>query len=861
MAFEPLGIQAIAQGVPEFGRALDSMERSISKVGKAAEGLGGTFLAAGDLATKAVFGLASAVIGGLGAAGGAILGLAISTAPLEGIKGAFDDLTASAKLVGDEVLKSMKTASDGMLSNRDIMLLWNEAALKVGTAFAKDLPNQLEYLTKAALATDQDLNKVVERYIKGVDSMSSSALAEIGVQVNRTKAYENFAKIVGKEVKDLTEAQKQRAFTIAANAALAKTYKDTADKADLNTVRLRRLKATFTDVRDEIGLSLQPAFGHLLDTIDHLVELVLPKLTAFFREKVIPNVDNIVKQIGLFYERLKDGYNIFEVFGQGLADTLGFSEGTRRKMWDFIQQVGDAWFKLKDFVVQNKDIIIGAIKTIGKVLLAAAFAKTITRILGGLTNPINLLIGGVGLLSVAWQANFLGIRDILTRFWEGKGKGIFADLITFAKEKIPAALETLVAFFTDRVAPKLAELWTNLKPVLSKVWEFIVTKVLPAIGTLADWLATNLPPAIDAVVTWVTTKLIPALGDVWRWLQEKVPAAFNTVKTFILEKFIPAVTGIWEAIKPTFDSIISFLETYVLPVFQNLFGGGAEGGNPLQPFIDGILSLKAKLPQPIQDILDQWARFVTAFIENIGPMLAGLGFFVNYIAQTFGPTIGRIISAVASVIALLFQKGSVGLEKFGGLFASIGLVIGGALSLIVATIENALVIVATVVEVIANLLRGDLSGAFDAAIQGIVTFFNNAFALVGTNLEEVAGIWQKNIEMLATIISEVWDRIVGTVKTKITEFADAVSTGVQNLVSGVKDLLGIHSPSKVFQQIGQDIVNGLQAGMAMQPATAAVTNNSSVSTTNNFNLTVNSASPAEPVAQDFAMLQALARRR
>jgi hypothetical protein len=102
---------------------------------------------------------------------------------------------------------------------------------------------------------------------------------------------------------------------------------------------------------------------------------------------------------------------------------------------------------------------------------------------------------------------------------------------------------------------------------------------------------------------------------------------------------------------------------------------------------------------------------------------------------------------------------------------------------------------------------------------------------------------------------------VETVKTKIDSFVGTVETGVENLVSGIKSLLGIESPSRVFKEIGEQIVGGLQAGLTAPQMAPAVATSNTVSTTNNFNLTVNTAAPTEPILQDFAMMKAMASRR
>ena len=84
--------------------------------------------------------------------------------------------------------------------------------------------------------------------------------------------------------------------------------------------------------------------------------------------------------------------------------------------------------------------------------------------------------------------------------------------------------------------------------------------------------------------------------------------------------------------------------------------------------------------------------------------------------------------------------------------------------------------------------------------------------MVSSVVDTIKSLPGKMLEIGKNIVTGIWEGIksaVGWIKDKIGEF-----TG--GLVNGVKDVLGIHSPSKVFAGIGEYMAQGLGIGFADQ---------------------------------------------
>lgn len=86
--------------------------------------------------------------------------------------------------------------------------------------------------------------------------------------------------------------------------------------------------------------------------------------------------------------------------------------------------------------------------------------------------------------------------------------------------------------------------------------------------------------------------------------------------------------------------------------------------------------------------------------------------------------------------------------------------------------------------------------------------------MVTSIVDTIKSLPEKMLEIGKNIVTGIWDGIKGAIdwiEGKIGEF-----TG--GLVNGVKDVLGIHSPSKVFAGIGEYMAQGLGIGFAEQMA-------------------------------------------
>ena len=159
-------------------------------------------------------GIASKLVGGLGAAMAGIASLAVIKqvaraglelakigAQAESVSRAFEGLGGS--------IEALREGSLGLISDVDLMKQFNTAAQLVSKTFAEDLPEAMGFVSKVAAATGQSMSFMMDSLVRGVGRMSPLILDNLGIQVDLAAATKRSAEMFGVQADELSKAQQQ----------------------------------------------------------------------------------------------------------------------------------------------------------------------------------------------------------------------------------------------------------------------------------------------------------------------------------------------------------------------------------------------------------------------------------------------------------------------------------------------------------------------------------------------------------------------------------------------------------------------------------------------------------------------------
>ena len=558
-------------------------------------------------------------IGGIGAAAGAVAGLglalgklAIDAAPVQGIQDAFEGLADSAGIGGDEMLAALQRGSSGMIPARDLMLSFNKAASLVGIDFAKELPSAMQYLGKVSASTGQDMGFLMDSLVTGVGRLSPMILDNLGIQVDLAGATQRASEMFGLEAGELSKSQIQAGMM---NLALEKLAANTAAMPDVSqsaAAKLAQFKATIQDTKDQIGMAFLPTLTTLMGIISRLAETILPPLTSFLEGTLAPAFEKVAGVVENFLWMLDVGVAPIDALKMALSTLFG--PEVAETITGIVTGIGE-------FIAKAQEVLAPVLEWIGKnvelqdVLLAlgAAIATVVLPVLWGIVSAALPVIGVflavvavVAALRTAWENDFLGIRTALTEFWEGTAKPALTDLWNWLSVNVPAALETLRAFWVDTAWPAIQTaiqtVWPIIETIFQSISSFITDTLIPTVTDLYNKWTQEVWPTIQTVTENVWTVISAIFEELGRWINDNIMPWVEALRALWVDTVWPAIqTALetaWAVIEPIWEALEKWLGTTLPPIISGL-----------QTFFETAMTGISAAVQPVKDL---WDALVTA---------------------------------------------------------------------------------------------------------------------------------------------------------------------------------------------------------------------------------------------------------
>jgi hypothetical protein len=335
----------LIRGIQSFGSKLATQFPAIGKFGSA---LGGGLSKAAGMA-KSAFGIISkgavAVGSGLAVAGTAVIGfgalvtgaawnLAKAAIPMEGIQNAFRGLSSTFQGGSQAMLSALQQSTAGMVTNTELMRQYNLAAQLVGQEFAQNLPAAMGPIQKVATATGQDIGFLMNSLTVGIGRLSPMILDNLGVQVDLTQAYADFADKNGLVASSLTKTQQQMALM---DQVIQKMNDNTANIPTAFGSAAQvfgAFRTSLANVKDQMGLDLLPTFTSLFSMFQKFTPLISSFGSLF--TGTFAGLGNVAKSfvssfasgLGIDMENLGGnmeswGANIVTQLAAGMAKAIG----------------------------------------------------------------------------------------------------------------------------------------------------------------------------------------------------------------------------------------------------------------------------------------------------------------------------------------------------------------------------------------------------------------------------------------------------------------------------------------------------------------------------------------------------------
>ena len=327
-----------------------------------------------------------------------------------------------------------------------------------------------------------------------------------------------------------------------------------------------------------------------------------------------------------------------------------------------------------------------------------------------------------------------------------------ADLLA-GNEQAADELKSGVTSVIDTIRtliPQFAELITSIAGA-------VLESAPGIIKALADGLLSaisELTPTLARIVTEIISALVGLLPQIVSAGADILLSLIKGIADTIPQLVPQIVTVVVEIVKTLIDNL-----PLILDAALQLITGLAQG------ILDSLPILIEALPQIIMGIVDfligAIPQIIEAGIQLLTALVTALPDIITAIVEVIPQIISSVIDAVIGAIPQLVAAG---------------------VQLFIALIENLPTIIVEIVKAIPQI------------ITGIVDAFGSYFgkmAEVGGNL--LKGLWQGISDAGAWL----WNQISGF---------------FGGIVDGIKDFFGIHSPSKLFANLGGFMAEGLGEG-------------------------------------------------
>lgn len=410
--------------------------------------------------------------------------------------------------------------------------------------------------------------------------------------------------------------------------------------------------------------------------------------------------------------------------------------------------------------------------------------ETVAGAMGKLTKNMSSAASGSGAAADAFKKLGVAVKN---------DDGSFRDRNEVFKESIKALGE--IADETERDATAMA------------IFGKSAAELNPLIEGGADALAELGQHAEEAglILSGDALESLSGLADRFDVLKQTIGLAGQQ---FLAQFAEPLTEGI--------NTIIGYIERLV-QAFQS---GGFKG------LADEAGKVATDIAKKFTEILPDIAQFATQLImtltEGLVTMLPAvvdaavtiITTLASGLAESLPTLIPAAVEAMLAIVDTLTNPDSIGMLVDAAIAIIIGLA-NGLITALPALIQKAPEIIANLVTALVENVPKLLEAAYEV-IKTLVTGIIDSLPDIGAAAGEIIGTIVQGIADLATDLWNTGKSIVEGIWQGISDawqwFKEKIGGFFTGIVDGVKQSLGIASPSKVFAGIGENMALGLGAG-------------------------------------------------
>lgn len=314
----------------------------------------------------------------------------------------------------------------------------------------------------------------------------------------------------------------------------------------------------------------------------------------------------------------------------------------------------------------------------------------------------------------------------------------------------------------------------------------VFTGLVQTIGPILSQIGTTFQTAFQPVVGMVQSQLLPALQPLMSALQN-LGNAIMPIITASIQTIAPVLSTLVSNIGQT----MSVIATAVTPVINNI-----------------AALIQAVLPA-IQSAFQIWGTYIQGVINAVFP-------FIQTVVTSVMNVINAIISTVLAAINGDWSGVWEGIQNIvSSVWNGIQSIVSGAINAVSGVISSVLSGISGIFSSVWNGIKGAVSSAWSGITSAVSSGVSSMMNFITSIPRRIMGVFSGAGSWLLSAGQNIIQGLINGITNAIGGAISAVKDAVGGIIDGAKSLLGIASPSKVFdREIGRMIPAGLGRGVS-----------------------------------------------
>lgn len=314
----------------------------------------------------------------------------------------------------------------------------------------------------------------------------------------------------------------------------------------------------------------------------------------------------------------------------------------------------------------------------------------------------------------------------------------------------------------------------------------VFTGLVQTIGPILSQIGTTFQTAFQPVVEIVQSQLLPALQPLMSALQNLGNA------------IMPIITAAIQTIAPVLSTLVSNIGQTMSVI-----------ATAVTPVINNIASLIQAVLPAIQSAFQIWGTYIQGVINAVFP-------FIQTVVTSVMNVVNAIITTVLAAINGDWSGVWEGIQNIvSSVWNGIQSIVSGAINAVSGVISSVLSGISGIFSSVWNGIKGAVSSAWSGITSAVSSGVSSIMNLITSIPSRIMGVFSGAGSWLLSTGKNIIQGLINGITNAIGGAISAVKDAVGGIIDGAKSLLGIASPSKVFdREIGRMIPAGLGRGVS-----------------------------------------------